>query len=66
MTSLSNYCENMVSHFATEAEFTQFFEEPQIKAVIDGEAREYLIDYWLTEVATEIAALKSLSLEENK
>ena len=56
----------MVSHFATEAEFTQLLEEPQIKAVIDGEAREYLIDYWLAEVATEIAALKSLSLEENK
>ena len=56
----------MVSQFATEAELTQFLEEPQIKAVIDGEAREYLIDYWLTEVATEIAALKSLSLEENK
>ena len=56
----------MVSRFSTEAELTQFLEEPQIKAVIDGEAREYLIDYWLTEVATEIAALKSLSLEENK
>ena len=66
MTSLSNYCENMVSRFSTEAELTQFLEEPQIKAVIDEEASEYLIDYWLTEVATEIAALKSLSLEENK